>query len=298
RCGFGAGIVVAPAAPAFGFFAFLPPPFRGVAELVLISGAGMLIAAALTLTFLPALYVQLRVKDVRPPRYGARWLSSADELVHRYRKTVLVGTAVLTIFAAAVLPRLRFDTDQLSMLDPNSEAVITFRDLARDPGNSPFEVDVLAPSLTTARSLAEQLEALPEVDHTVTLASFVPDDQVPKLELIQDIAEAHGPALERAGADNLPPPDAAAQIQALNETIVALDQAAPMLRVDPSLRGQLAQIAASDQRVAQLEAVLLPDPLARMGQMKEVLSAAPVTLTDLPEELRREWVAPNGEAKI
>jgi len=50
--------------------------------------------------------------------------------------------------------------------------------------------------------------------------------------------------------------------------------------------------------VAQLEAVLLPDPLARMAQMKEVLSAAPVTLADLPEELLREWVAPDGKAKI
>jgi len=215
----GAAIVLAAAATASGFLAFLPTAFRGVAELGLISGAGMLIAAALMLTFLPALYVQLGVKDVRPQRYGARWFSRAEELVHRYRKTVLVGTAVSAIFAAAVLPRLRFDTDQLGMLDPNSEAVITFRDLARDPDNSPFEVDVLAPSLAAARSLAVQLEALPEVDHTVTLASFVPDDQVPKLELIQDVAEVHGPALERARADNLPPHDAAAQIQALDATI-------------------------------------------------------------------------------
>src|SRR5262249_57172428 len=67
---------------------------------------------------------------------------------------------------------------------------------------------------------------------------------------------------------------------------------------ESSLREQLAEIAASAQRVAQLEAVLLADPLARMAQLKEVLSAAPVTLADLPEDLRREWVAQDGKAKI
>jgi hopanoid biosynthesis associated RND transporter like protein HpnN len=294
----GGSIVLAAAATASGFFAFLPTAFRGVAELGLIAGAGMLIAAALTLTLLPALYVQLGAKNVPPPRSGARWFSNADKLVRRYRKTVLVGTAILAIAAAALLPRLRFDTDQLSMLDPSAEAVTTFRDLARDPDNSPFEVDVLAPSLTEAQSLAQQLEALPEVDHAVTLASFVPDDQVPKLELIQDLTEILGPGLARAADGSLPPPDAAAQNRALSGMIAALEQADPMLRAHPRLREQLAEIAASGERVAQLEAVLLADPLARMAQLREVLSAAPVTLADLPQDFRREWVARDGKAKI
>src|SRR5215471_17671794 len=103
-------IMLAATATASGFFAFLPTAFRGVAELGLISGAGMLMAAALTLTLLPALYMRLGTKEVPPPRSGARWFSNADELVRRNRKKVLVCTAILAMFAAAVLPRLRFDT--------------------------------------------------------------------------------------------------------------------------------------------------------------------------------------------
>jgi uncharacterized protein len=294
----GGAILLAAAGTASGFFAFLPTAFRGVAELGLIAGGGMLIAAALTLTFLPALYVQLGTRNVPPVRSGAGWFSDADNLVRRHRRAVLGGTVVLAIVAAAVVPGLRFDADQISMLDPNSEAVTTFRDLANDPDNSPFEVDVLAPSLAAAQSLARRLEALPEVDHAVTLASFVPDDQAAKLALIQEVAETLGPGLALAAATSPRPPDAAAQSQALNWTISDLEQADPALQAESGLREQLARIAASPARVAQLEAVLLPDPLARMAQVQDVLSAAPVTLADLPQDLRREWVAEDGKAKI
>jgi hopanoid biosynthesis associated RND transporter like protein HpnN len=294
----GGPIVLAAAGTASGFFAFLPTAFRGVAELGLISGMGMLIAATLTLTFLPALYVQLGAKNLREVRSGMRWLSPADEFVRGYRRTVLVATAVLAIGAATLLPGLRFDSDQVSMLDPRAEAVTTFRDLAKDPDNSPFEVDVLAPSLAAAQTLARQLEALPEVDHAVTLTSFVPDDQTRKLQLIQEVAETLGPGLDLAAVNRLPPPDAVDQSHALRWTIADLEQADPALRADARLHEQLAEIAASSQRVAQLQTVLLADPLARMAQVQEVLSAAPVTLADLPRDLRREWVAPNGQAKI
>src|SRR5262249_25768549 len=108
----------------------------------------------------------------------------------------------------------------------------------------------------------------------------------------------HAPALERAAAESLPPPDARTQSQALGATIAALERAAPMLGSDLGLREQLAEIAVSPQRVAQLGAALLADPLARMAQMKEFLSAAPVTLADLPEDLQREPVAPDGKAKM
>src|SRR5262249_40395816 len=100
----GGPIMLAAAATASGFFAFLPTAFRGVAELGLIAGVGMLIAAALTLTLLPALYVKLGTKNVRPTRSGARWFSTADKLVRRYRQTVLAGTGPLAILSFWGLP--------------------------------------------------------------------------------------------------------------------------------------------------------------------------------------------------
>ena len=71
----GGQILVAAAATAAGFLAFVPTDFSGVAELGLIAGAGMAIAFACTLTVLPALLALFR------PQAGARdagfaWASS------------------------------------------------------------------------------------------------------------------------------------------------------------------------------------------------------------------------------
>jgi predicted RND superfamily exporter protein len=51
----GVQILVAAAATAAGFLSFVPTDFRGVAELGLIAGVGMLIAFLCTMTFLPAM---------------------------------------------------------------------------------------------------------------------------------------------------------------------------------------------------------------------------------------------------
>jgi uncharacterized protein len=292
-------VLLAAAATASGFFAFLPTAFRGVAELGLIAGAGMLIAATLTLTLLPALFGQSGSGRVSAPRAGAGWQRSIDSLVYRHRRAVLIGTAALGIVAAIMVPGLRFDTDQMSMLDPKAESAATFRDLAADPDHSPYEVDVLAPSLAEAERLAQQFEALPEVEHAVTLASFVPDDQDAKLAAIENVAETLRPGLALAAADRLAPPDEAAQRQAIGWMMQSLEQAAPKLQGATTLRDQLGAIAAAGaQRIAQLETMLLADPLARIKLAQEVLAAEPVTLTDLPKELRREWVAQDGKAKI
>ena len=48
--------MLAAGATAAGFLSFLPTDYRGVSELGLIAGLGMLIAFATSITVLPALY--------------------------------------------------------------------------------------------------------------------------------------------------------------------------------------------------------------------------------------------------
>ena len=68
------------------------------------------------------------------------------------------------------------------------------------------------------------MSALPEVNRAITLASFVPEQQEPKLALLADAAMLMDPALNPL--DVKPPPDDAEIVRAMLRTAAALDQAA------------------------------------------------------------------------
>jgi len=103
----GRQILVAAAATAAGFLAFVPTSFRGVAELGLIAGVGMIIAFFCTLIFLPAFIALFRPKArrVRSVSAGASrptgWCTLAWQVV-----AVFGAVAVLAVICCA--PHLRF----------------------------------------------------------------------------------------------------------------------------------------------------------------------------------------------
>ena len=76
----GGQILVAAAATSAGFLAFVPTEFRGVAELGLIAGVGMLIAFLCTVTFLPA-----AITLFRPRGESGRDRLSLGGAARRYR---------------------------------------------------------------------------------------------------------------------------------------------------------------------------------------------------------------------
>src|SRR5436305_2305277 len=80
----GGQILVAAATTAAGFLAFVPTDFRGVAELGLIAGIGMLIAFLCTMTFLPAAISLFRPHGERS-EVGFSWAAPLDEAVLRRR---------------------------------------------------------------------------------------------------------------------------------------------------------------------------------------------------------------------
>ena len=68
------------------------------------------------------------------------------------------------------------------MRDPDTDSVQAFRELLGDSQMSPWYVNVMAPDLESARVLARELEALPTVGRTIHLSSYVPENQLEKLE--------------------------------------------------------------------------------------------------------------------
>lgn len=297
----GPGILLAALSVAGGFFAFLPTAYRGVSELGVIAGVGMLIAALLSLTLLPALLHLIRPAG-EPASVEFKALAPLEGFLTRRSRLVSAGLGLLALAAAATLPWLPFDFNPLNLRDPNTEAVATFHDLMRSPETTPNTLDILAPNLEEAQALAKRLEALPEVSQVMTLASFVPDDQEEKLALIQDASDLLGLTLSPPVVQ--PPPDDAAVVAALRELAGSLDKAANQgtgpAAVDAArLAAALRQLAdGPPEGRARLAQALLPGLEATLKQLSEALQAKPVTLTDLPPELVRDWITPDGRARV
>ena len=290
----GGGIVLAVAATASGFFAFLPTDYRGVSELGLIAGVGMVIALALTLTLLPALLAILP-RGKAAPEFGFRSLRNADAVIRAGRPTILRGATILAVLALAALPLLRFDFDPMALRSLKTESLALYRDLERNVDTSPNTLNVLAPSLAAARIQARKLESLPQVARAVTIDSFVPDDQPEKLKIIEDARNLLDFTLN---------PFSVAPAPTDGEIVVALHSGAAALRTQGGAAARdladaverLARARPEDRARAQ-NALLAGLPTA-LAQTSALLSAEPVDLATLPADIVRDWIAPGGTARV
>lgn len=295
----GGAILVAALATAAGFLAFVPTDFAGVAELGLIAGMGMLIAFLCTMTFLPAAIAVCRVRDERA-EVGFAWGRPADRLIARWRGPILAGFGVLVVASLAVAPRLAFDSDPLDTQNPNTEAMRTLRELMNQPLSNPYSIDIVAPNVNEAEVVAAKLRTLPVVSRALTLRSFVPGGQKQKLALLNDAANilASTPLVPLD-----PRPIHPAEIRVAAQA--ALNQIEPALRLLPrgspltAIAGDLRAVAhAPDHTVSAVgEALTLFLP-RELDRLRTALQAEPASLASVPADIRRDWVLPDGRARI
>src|SRR5579863_9842995 len=219
----GAPLTLAAFATAAGFLSFLPTVYKGVSELGLIAGVGMLIAFATSITLLPALLSVLKPPS-EPHPLGYAVLAPVDRFLERHRIAILVITALVVAGASPLLLRLQFDFNPINLRSPKTEAVATYLALKNDPEAGANDIQVLEPSLAVADQVAAKLRELPQVARVVTLTSFIPTDQQQKLPLIQNAAKTLVPVLNPTASS--PPPTDAQNVSMMNSTIDALNRLA------------------------------------------------------------------------
>ena len=296
----GAQILVAATATAAGFLAFVPTAFSGVAELGLIAGVGMLIAFACTMGFLPAAITLCHPRG-EAGAVGFAWARPLDPLVASKRRPILIVFGVLAVLAVALSPRLQFDSDPLDTQNPNTEAMRTLRDLLDNPVTNPYSIDVLTPNVEAAQALATKLKALPMVDSTIDLASFVPEDQEAKLAIIDDAQSILAATLAPPMAP--PAPITPDQVRLAAKTALAqIDPAVAKLPAGhplAAIAGDLRALQTASDAVAMSTNLaltrFLPDELNRL---RTALGAEQVTLASIPPDIARDWRLPDGQARL
>ncbi|PTD20473.1 MMPL family transporter [Sphingomonas fennica] len=291
----GAPLLLAAGAVCLGFLAFLPTDYVGIAELGIISGIGMIVALAFSATLLPALILLLRPGRPRA-EVGTPALAPADAFLIQRRKLVLGLFGLSMVVSIIALPAVRFDFNPLHLKAPDAEAMATLTDLMHDPDRNPNVIDILAPDLPAARRLAARLEALPEVGRVMTIESFVPEGQAEKLATIADARLLLDLTLDPL--EPLPPPSDADTVAALRRTAAALASHGENANARRLAKALSTLAGAPPEARNKARAMLVPPLEAMLAQLRAALSAEPVTLTDIPADLKRDWLAPKGGVRV
>jgi hopanoid biosynthesis associated RND transporter like protein HpnN len=179
----------------------------------------------------------------------------------------------------------------------------------RSRENSGYFAEVVASSATEARELTRRLEALPAVDHVVSLATFVPDDQEAKL--------AELAALRRELADVRPVPyEEDLRVMELPTVFENFRTSVEGLKLHlekermPEAKRVGAFLATLDRFFASLEKEKDKNALGmlrdfqggmlasfpeKIGMFADSLAVTPVTEADIPPQIRERFVGKSGK---
>jgi hopanoid biosynthesis associated RND transporter like protein HpnN len=295
----GAQILVAAFATAAGFLAFAPTKFLGVAQLGIIAGVGMLIAFICTMTFLPAM---LRVCH---PGGEAREVGFAigdrlDNLVRRVRWPIIGLFFALAAVGGVLASHIGFDGNPLDTKDQRTEAVRTLHDLMSVPITNPYTIQALLPTLADAQAAGQRYAALKQTQTVLTLNSFVPAQQAEKLAAVQDVASLLASTLTPPA--HVPPVTPDALRHATAALAASLTAADGVLKPGDPLHG-IGEDVAKLSTAPDATLLAANDALTRflppqLDRLRVALDVHPVTLADVPTELRDDWLLPDGRARV
>jgi hypothetical protein len=297
----GGPLALAAAGTTVGFFSFLPTDYRGVAELGEIAGVGMLIAFAVTITMLPALIASINPPP-EPDALGFPGLARADNFMGRHRIAIVAGTIVVVLAAIPLMFRIRFDFDPIHLQDPKNPAVETYRDLTRVPELGINAADYIASSVAAIPNAEQRVAKLPEVAGTRSIDDLIPPDQDAKLAAIR--AAAPGITAAVTPKDMQPAASDADTVNAIRQAVADLEKLSGTARDGDAagafhLARRLEKLAVADPGVRKKVEAAFVLPLKRdLDRLRNMTKPEPVTVSSLPPAIARDWMSPDGRARI
>ena len=310
----GQGIFTGALTTAGAFLAMAFTHFKGIQEMGIICGSGLLLCFIPMMTMLPAMLLRGKqnmidhqvTEDATRARIENIWLQ---------RPVLVMGiTAGLCLAAVLGARKVYFDYNLIKMQSPSLPSVMFEQKLLESADKSLLYGAVIADSLTNAVELADKIRKLP------TVADIEPPfygdflaDQNEKLELVgqikQEIASLQfnppdtrpvdvfelsrtlyglygylGNALEEVGNSD---PDLTRQLVALREAIEDLRKM--------MLRGDTPALAEHADKLAQFQRALFADLIETFQVLQQQDNRAPLRVEDLPPALHDRFVGVTGK---
>jgi hopanoid biosynthesis associated RND transporter like protein HpnN len=308
----GQGIVMGALTTAGAFLAMAFTNFKGIREMGVICGGGLMICLVPMLTLLPVLLLRGRQnvidhqthEDTRRAQIENIWLQ---------RPLMVTGIIVaISLVALLELPKVTFDYDLLNLQSPNLPSVVYAKKLSAD--KSLLFGAVVADNVDEAVALEKKLRALTNVvDDVESTAGYLHQEQGEKLKVISEIKETVAPL--QFNPPDLRPVDVYALSSTLYSFYGYLGAArADVGRSDPALaqefldlqntvqdlrKGMLAgdesSLAEHADKLADFQQSLFDSFRQTFVTLQNQDDRAPLQIADLPPALRDRFVGVNGK---
>jgi predicted RND superfamily exporter protein len=310
----GQGIFTGALTTAGAFLAMAFTDFKGIREMGIICGGGLMICFIPMMTMLPALLLRGRQnvidhsihEDDRRARIENMWL----------QRPWLVTTFIVVTcgLAALQLKKVAFDYNLLNMQSAGLPAVVSELKLINSADKSVLFAAVVADNLDEAVQLEAKVRPLTNVVGDVeSMAGYLHQNQTAKLGLISEIKNAVSP-LEFTAPDVRP-----VDVPGLSRTLYSFAGYIGLARgevgnSEPALSRQFVSLQSTiqDLRKAMLagDARAQAEHAAKLGRFQQALfedlrdtfqalqrqdDRAPLRIEDLPAALRDRFVGRSGK---
>src|SRR6266404_4649801 len=311
----GQGILTGAFTTAGAFLAMAFTDFKGIQEMGIICGGGLLICLVPMITMLPVLLLRGRQNVMdhvegqvaeRRARIENLWL----------QRPVMVTVITLCFCAAAAtqLTKVHFDYNLLHMQSKGLPAVEFEEKLIQSASKSVLFAAVVATNLQQAVAMEEQITNLPSVASVDSITRLgLAENQAGKLALVGEIKQLVAP-LHFEEPDPKP-----VNIPALSGTLYSLSgylgaATNSVFKEDPALgkqmvslqdaiadfrkemmRGSASRVATNSLKLAEFQKALLNDLQDTFEALRNQDNRAPLRVQDLPQALRDRFVGVTGK---
>jgi uncharacterized protein len=315
----GMGIFTGAFTTAGAFFAMAAADFKGIREMGIICGGGMLVCLVPMMTLLPAWLLRGR-QNVLDVQLGDKLESKTAVEVDRrarienlwLRRPVATLVIVVGLSALALIParRVYFDYNLLHMQSAGLPAVVFQDKLIKSSTRSVLFGAVVANTLTDATNLISQITNLPTVAAIESMAPYLSEPQERKLELLTAIknlaAEIQFQTVDMDPAD----------VRELSQTLWSLHgymglAAAETKKEAPDLHKQLLSLRSAvstlykrillgdrhaiSEKLAEFQQALFIDVRETFEAIRNQDNSGPLRPEDLPAPIRNRFVGVTGK---
>jgi hopanoid biosynthesis associated RND transporter like protein HpnN len=310
----GQGIIMGAMTTAVAFLAMAFTNFKGIKEMGIICGGGLMVCLIPMLTMLPALLLRGRQNVLDHDIHEDDTRARIENFWLQRPVIVMVVIGVISLLAARELTRVSFDYNLLDMQSASLPSVVYEKKLIDSADKSVLFGAVVADNLEEAAELEKKIRALTNVVADVqSVAGFLDQNQNEKLQVISDIRNTVEPL--RFSAPDLRP----VNVYDLSRTLYSFSGYIGQARKavgdsDPALTKELVSLQTTIQsfrramlsddnavltehadKLAGFQQALFADLRETFGALQRQDDRSPLRIEDIPPALRNRFVGVHGK---